>query len=55
MSIEKAKRVLGYQPNYPKSLEGIRTAYADVFTDKAELFVPQGRLSDVRGVRQAAD
>ena len=55
MSIEKAKRVLGYQPKYPKSLEGIRTAYADVFADKAELFVPQGRLSDVRGVRQAAD
>ena len=55
MSVEKAKRVLGYEPKYPKALEGIRAAYADVFADKAELFVPQGRLSDVRGVRQAAD
>jgi nucleoside-diphosphate-sugar epimerase len=55
MSIEKAKRVLGYQPKYPKSLDGIRTAYADVFAEKAKLFVPQGRLSAVRGVRQAAD
>ena len=55
MSVEKAKRVLGYQPKYPKTLEGIRTAYADVFAEKRELFVPQGRLSDVRGVRQMAD
>jgi len=55
MSIEKAKRVLGYQPKYPKSLEGIRAAYTDVFVKKGELFVPQGRLSNVRGVRQAAD
>ena len=51
MSIEKAKNVLGYQPKYPKTLNGIRTAYADVFAGKAEPFVPKGRLSDVRGVR----
>ncbi|MGZ9222378.1 MAG: NAD-dependent epimerase/dehydratase family protein [Anaerolineales bacterium] len=50
LSIEKAKRVLGYQPKYPKTLEGIRMAYADVFTGKTEPFVPAGRLSDVRGV-----
>ena len=55
MSIEKAKTLLGYQPKYPKTLEGIRKAYADVFAEKRELFVPQGRLSAVRGVRQAAD
>jgi nucleoside-diphosphate-sugar epimerase len=55
MSIEKAKKVLGYQPKYPKSLDGIRAAYADVFVAKRELFVPQGRLSDVRGVRQMAE
>jgi nucleoside-diphosphate-sugar epimerase len=55
MSVEKAKRVLGYQPKYPKSLEGICAAYADVFADKADLFVPHGRLSDVRGVSQATD
>ena len=54
MSVEKAKRVLGYQPKYPKTLEGICTAYADVFAEKRALFVPQGRLSDVRGVRQMA-
>jgi nucleoside-diphosphate-sugar epimerase len=55
MSVEKAKRVLGYQPKYPKTLAGIRTAYADVFAEKRDLFVPQGRLSDVRGVKQVAD
>jgi nucleoside-diphosphate-sugar epimerase len=51
MSIEKAKRVLGYKPKYPKTLDGIRTAYKDVFTGKEEPFVPAGRLSDVRGVK----
>jgi len=51
MSIEKAKRVLGYRPKYPKTLDGVRAAYADVFAGKAEPFVPAGRLSDVRGVK----
>ena len=52
MSIEKAKRVLEYQPKYPKTLDGIRVAYANVFAGEAEPFVPKGRLSDVRGVSQ---
>jgi nucleoside-diphosphate-sugar epimerase len=51
MSIEKAKRVLGYKPKYPKTLDGIRTAYANVFAGREEPFVPVGRLSDVRGVK----
>jgi nucleoside-diphosphate-sugar epimerase len=55
MSIQNAKKLLGYQPQYPKTLDGIRKAYAEVFASQAELFVPQGRLSDVRGVRQVAE
>jgi nucleoside-diphosphate-sugar epimerase len=52
MSIEKAKKVLGYQPKYPKTLAGIRAAYVDVFAGKAEPFVPAGRLNDVRGLKK---
>lgn len=51
MSIEKAKKVLGYKPKYPKTLDGIRASYAEVFAGKEEPFVPAGRLSDVRGVK----
>jgi nucleoside-diphosphate-sugar epimerase len=51
ISIEKAQNLLGYQPEYPQTLEGIQRAYAPVFTGKAELFTPSGRLSDVRGLQ----
>lgn len=51
LSIEKAQKLLGYQPAYPNTLEGIRSAYADVFAGKAEPFVPAGRLTEARGLR----
>lgn len=35
LSIDKARRVLGYQPEYPDTLAGIRAAYAEVFAGKA--------------------
>jgi len=51
LSIDKARRVLGYKPTYPETLSGIRTAYADVFADRAPLFTPSQRWSEVRGTR----
>ena len=50
LSIEKARNLLGYRPAYPKTLDGLKRAYAPVFEGKAEPFTPQGRLSAVRGV-----
>lgn len=50
LSIEKAKKLLGYKPAYPKTLEGIRLSYAPVFAGKIEPFTPKGRLSNARGV-----
>jgi nucleoside-diphosphate-sugar epimerase len=55
LSIEKAQRLLGYQPAYPQTLEGLRTAYAEVFAGRAPLFTPPQRWSEVRGLRSAAD
>ncbi len=52
LSIEKAKKLLGYAPAYPNTLEGIRRAYKEVFEGKAELFTPVGRLTEVRGKNQ---
>jgi len=52
LSIEKAKATLGYKPAYPNTLEGIRSAYADVFAGKAQPFVPADRLMEVRGLNR---
>ena len=52
LSIEKSKKLLGYKPAYPKTLEGIRKSYAQVFERKTEPFTPKGRLSNARGVNQ---
>jgi nucleoside-diphosphate-sugar epimerase len=52
LDIEKARKLLGYQPAHPNTLEGIRTAYADVFAGKARPFVPAGRLTEARGLTQ---
>lgn len=49
LSIEKATRLLGYQPAYPYTLEGIREAYAGVFAGQTALFTPAGQWSEVRG------
>jgi dihydroflavonol-4-reductase len=50
LSIEKATCVLGYKPAYPNTLDGIRQAYAGVFAGETEIFTPQQRWSEVRGV-----
>ena len=52
LSIEKARQLLGYQPTYPNTLDGIRKTYAPVFEGKLEPFTPKGRLSSARGVNQ---
>ena len=52
LSIEKAKDLLGYRPAYPKTLDGLCSAYAPVFEGKTELFAPEGRLSNARGTAQ---
>ena len=52
LSIDKAQKVLGYQPAYPDTLDGIRAAYADVFAGKALPYVPAGRLTEVRGLNR---
>lgn len=55
LSIEKASRLLGYKPRYPRTLEGIGTAYAEVFAGQTGLFTPPQRWSEVRGVRSAGE
>jgi nucleoside-diphosphate-sugar epimerase len=52
LSIDKAQKVLGYQPAYPDTLDGIRAAYADVCAGKALPYVPAGRLTEVRGLNR---
>lgn len=48
MSIDAARAELGYEPAYPRTLEGIAAAYADVFAGRAEPFVPDGGLAEAR-------
>ena len=48
MSIDAARADLGYQPAFPRTLEGVAAAYADVFAGRAEPFVPDGGLDEVR-------
>lgn len=49
LDIGKAQRVLGYQPRYPRTLDGLTAAYAGVFSGQAQPFTPSGRLATVRG------
>lgn len=48
MSIDAARADLGYEPAFPHPLDGIASAYAEVFAGRAEPFVPSGGLADVR-------
>lgn len=48
LNISKARKLLGYRPNYTDSIIGLEEAYAEVFFGRANLFVPVGRLSAVR-------
>ncbi|MFN8443061.1 MAG: SDR family NAD(P)-dependent oxidoreductase [Caldilineaceae bacterium] len=49
LSIEKAQRLLGYQPKYPYTLVGIKESYSEVFAGHTPLFTPPQRWSEVRG------
>jgi nucleoside-diphosphate-sugar epimerase len=48
MSIDAARADLGYQPAFPRTLDGVASAYAEVFAGRTEPFVPGGRLTEVR-------
>jgi dihydroflavonol-4-reductase len=48
LSIDAARADLGYAPAYPHTLDGVASAYAEVFTGGAEPFVPGQRLAEVR-------
>lgn len=45
LDITRARAELGFEPAYPDTLAGIRSAYAAVFSGKTAPFVPKGRLA----------
>lgn len=50
LNVDRAVRELGFVPQWPDTLAGIRQAYADVFAGKRAPFAPAGRLADAQGV-----
>lgn len=45
LDITRARAELGFEPAFPDTLAGIRSAYSEVFAGRAEPFVPAGRLA----------
>jgi nucleoside-diphosphate-sugar epimerase len=51
LCIDRARRELGFEPEFPDTPAGIRQAYADVFAGRARAFTPGGRMAEVTGRR----
>ncbi len=45
LDIARARAELGFAPEFPDTLAGIRSSYAAVFAGRAKAFVPAGRLA----------